>query len=482
MPPFLSLARRFDLSVSGRLNRAEHPVLDEVLPRLSHAADHSKLWLGVAAALLATRSRRPKRAAIRGLLSLAAASAIANGPAKWAAQRARPDLIDIPLQRRLRRPPRTFSFPSGHSASAAAFATAVSLEFPIVAPVVGALAAGVAVSRISTGAHHASDVVAGLALGAGVAVAAARIWPVPSSDPADARAVLTYRTGDPSPDGDGLAIVINSSAGNGHGPAAKLHEALPRAVIVELTEGEDVSTALEQRATHARLLGVAGGDGTVNAGAEIAVAHDLPLAVVPAGTLNHLARDAGLASVQDTIDAVRDGKTVAVDVATIAGEPFLNTASFGAYAALVDERERLEPRLGKWLALAVATMRVLRDASPTAVEIDGRNRLIWAIFIGNCRYRPSGFAPTSRERLDDGMLDVRIIGAEHKFSRLRFFAGVCTGQLARSPVYEERTAQSLHLRAEQPIRLARDGETSDGPAEFDVCKDSKQVAVFVPER
>ncbi len=61
-------------------------------------------------------------------------------------------------------------------------------------------------------------------------------------------------------------------------------------------------------AAAARVLGVAGGDGTINAAAEVALAADLPLLVIPGGTLNHFARDVGLGSVQDAVDALRQGR------------------------------------------------------------------------------------------------------------------------------------------------------------------------------
>src|SRR5437764_15289334 len=102
------------------------PVLDNVLPQLTRAADHGVLWFGIAAAL-ALSGRRGRRAAVRGIASLSVSSAVVNGPAKWVFRRRRPDLADVPLLRQLARQPHTSSFPSGHSASAAAFATGVAL-------------------------------------------------------------------------------------------------------------------------------------------------------------------------------------------------------------------------------------------------------------------------------------------------------------------------------------------------------------------
>ncbi len=203
--------------------------------------------------------------------------------------------------------------------------------------------------------------------------------------------------------------------------------------------------------------------------------------VVPAGTLNHLARDLGLTGVDDAVDAFRQGHTVAVDLGRIDGHPFLNTASFGGYSALVDARERLEGRIGKWPALVVALLRILPRGSPVHVELDGRRRSLWMIFVGNCRYHPSGFAPTWRERLDDGQLDVRLVDASEPWSRVRLLLAVVTGRLGRARVYEAFSTRRLRVRSlEGPMRLARDGETFDGSAEFTIEKEDHPLAVFVP--
>ncbi|WP_349817049.1 phosphatase PAP2 family protein [Frankia sp. Cppng1_Ct_nod] len=156
------------------------PLLDPVLPKLSRAADHSLLWWMIAGALGVRRGRH-RRAALRGVIALGLASATANGPAKVAFRRRRPSLHGVPLVRRLRRELVTFSFPSGHSASAAAFAIAVAVDAPGAAVPVGILAGAVAFSRVYVGVHYPSDVVAGVAIGASAAALTTRVLPRLSS-------------------------------------------------------------------------------------------------------------------------------------------------------------------------------------------------------------------------------------------------------------------------------------------------------------
>jgi diacylglycerol kinase family enzyme len=87
----------------------------------------------------------------------------------------------------------------------------------------------------------------------------------------------------------------------------------------------------------ADLLGVAGGDGTQALVAAVAAEHEVPLLVISAGTRNHFALDLGLDREDPSrcLEALRDGVELHIDLGFIAGRPFVNNASFGAYAAVV---------------------------------------------------------------------------------------------------------------------------------------------------
>ncbi|MGK5731560.1 phosphatase PAP2 family protein, partial [Streptomyces sp. URMC 124] len=153
---------------------------DRVLPRLSRSADHGLLWFGVAAGAALAGGRPARRAALRGVASLALASATVNTVGKKSVRRLRPVLDAVPVVRQLSRQPFTTSFPSGHSASAVAFATGVALENPAWGLALAPLAASVCFSRVYTGVHYPGDVLVGAALGAGAAFAVRGIAPTRS--------------------------------------------------------------------------------------------------------------------------------------------------------------------------------------------------------------------------------------------------------------------------------------------------------------
>jgi membrane-associated phospholipid phosphatase len=160
-----------DLAVYAAIAATPTPTLDRVFRGLSRAADNSKLWIASATVLATIGGPAGRRAAVNGLASVAVTSAVVNLLFKPLGRRHRTDraTYHVPITRQVTMP-RTTSFPSGHAASASAFATGVASAAPEAGIPVSTAATLVAYSRVHTGVHYPIDVIAGSLTGEALAL------------------------------------------------------------------------------------------------------------------------------------------------------------------------------------------------------------------------------------------------------------------------------------------------------------------------
>ncbi|MFF7523270.1 diacylglycerol/lipid kinase family protein [Streptomyces pseudovenezuelae] len=209
-------------------------------------------------------------------------------------------------------------------------------------------------------------------------------------------------------------LIMNPRSGGGKVEQFRLREKAERlgarVVLLDPEEHQDVTElARAAVAEGADLLGVAGGDGTQALVAAVAAEHDLPFLVVSAGTRNHFAMDLGLdrADPSTCLDALTDGVELRVDLGFVADRPFVNNASFGAYAAVVQSPAYRDDKIGTTLELLPDLLTRQRGPRLTArieaTTIDGPQ----AVLVSNNAYRtgdPVGLG--RRERLDSGRLGI----------------------------------------------------------------------------
>ena len=194
---------------------------------------------------------------------------------------------------------------------------------------------------------------------------------------------------------------------------ARVSSELGTQTRVIVTRSGDELVSLARRAVSEKNSRVAagGGDGTVNAVAGVVAGTDAALGVLPMGTLNHFAKDAGIPL--DLEAAVRNfftGRVVKVDVGEVNGRVFVNNSGIGVYPHLVREREQQQRRgHSKWLAFVIAVAAVLRRYSRLRVrlhlsEAEALARLTPFLFVGNNKYEVAGLEIGRRLSLTSGRL------------------------------------------------------------------------------
>jgi diacylglycerol kinase family enzyme len=214
-------------------------------------------------------------------------------------------------------------------------------------------------------------------------------------------------------------LIMNPKSGGGKVARSDLKrkaEGLGAEVFVlSGPESVDVAAVAEDAvAGGADLLGVAGGDGTQALVAAVAARHDIPFVVITAGTRNHFALDLGLDRDDPAtcLDALSDGVELRVDLGMIGDRTFVNNASFGAYADVVQTPAYREDKLGTTLNLLPDLLQGHRGAR-LAGRADGtRINAPQALLVANNPYGTGDIAGLSRRaRLDRGILGVVAIQA-----------------------------------------------------------------------
>jgi YegS/Rv2252/BmrU family lipid kinase len=210
----------------------------------------------------------------------------------------------------------------------------------------------------------------------------------------------------------------------------------------------------------------AGGDGTINAVASVLAGRDVPLGVLPMGTLNHFAKDLGIPlDVDAAVKVIGLNHPVAVDVGEVNRREFLNNSSLGVYARAVIERDHTQNRLGmaKWPAMALAALKTFRLAPMLHVRLDMNGETVRfktpLVFVGNNRYRLELPQVGSRDRLDEGLLSIYVATAHTRWGMLKLLFRAAFGKLRTSRDLEAMYAKEVWIETRhRRLHVAIDGE------------------------
>ena len=263
-----------------------------------------------------------------------------------------------------------------------------------------------------------------------------------------------------------------------------LHGAGVSADIVDMPNGPEFEEWIDRLAGSHDVIAAAGGDGTVSSVAAAVARANKTLAVIPTGTLNHFARDAGIPTDLDAAVALlRTGRPGAVDVGIVNDRFFLNNVSLGSYPRMVDERTELERRgRSRRIAAMVAAARTwwrLRSVT-AALTVDGRDLIRRSPFIvvGNGRYVLSGFALSRRHHISDHQLSLYVAPRAGRLGALSLPLRALLGTLDRYEQFETFAATEITIALSQRrVLTGIDGEVREleSPLRFAVRPGALQV-------
>ena len=235
---------------------------------------------------------------------------------------------------------------------------------------------------------------------------------------------------------------------------------------------------------------IGGGDGSVRTVAGMLAETDIPLGVLPLGTLNHFAKDLGIPLDIDAAAAtIAAGHTRLVDLGEVNGETFVNTSSIGIYPYMVIDRERRRrsgPRGTKWVAMVPAFFRMLRQFPRRRLHIGAeglaRPYRTPCLFVGNNEYSTELFALGNRAHLDKGALWFYVVKPRNPLEFLWMVCRLCFGRLDQArdlDTFELGAAEINTKTSRLPVALDGDVMAMSSPLRY--RSRPRALRVIMPE-
>ena len=260
-------------------------------------------------------------------------------------------------------------------------------------------------------------------------------------------------------------LVMNLKSGGGKAERFRLAEECERRGIepVVLRPGDDLQRLADDAVSRgADVIGMAGGDGSQALVATVASRRGIPHVCVPAGTRNHFALDLGLDrdDVVGALDAFTDGVERQVDLAAVNGRVFVNNASLGLYAKVIQSPEYRDAKLST--AASVLPEVLGPEAKPLDLRFrgpDGDHPDAHLILVSNDPYQLDTIGGMgTRERLDLGVLGIVVARIADAAQASRFMALEAAGQVRRFPGWQEWNAPRFEVGSGAPVEIGIDGE------------------------
>lgn len=233
----------------------------------------------------------------------------------------------------------------------------------------------------------------------------------------------------------------------------------------------------------------AGGDGTISTVASRLINADIPLGIIPLGTLNHFAKDLNIPlNLEDAIKVIGENNIIKVDMGSVNDRFFINNSSVGIYPKVVRKRDKHFQRLGgrKWIAMIYAFINTFKKLPLLDVKINSKAEKIYCttpfVFIGNNKYEMNLFKLGSRDKLNEGRLSLYYPTCSGKYDMIKFAFLALINRLDQEKNFKVTYTDQITLEANKKIlEVAADGEvfTMNTPLYYKIIP--KSLKVLVPK-
>lgn len=288
-----------------------------------------------------------------------------------------------------------------------------------------------------------------------------------------------------------LAVIINPAAGRGKG-AKLLQGALealksdwPHEVRTYTTERQGDGTVKAKKAIDdgAVILAAAGGDGTICEVVQASSQASIPLLPLPIGTGNDLVRTLGITSPLHAASLLSSGRVVAIDSGIVEGQRFVNILSCGFDAEVGDRINKKFRHLkgtSAYIAGVVSTLFSYK-ALPLTIEIDGRliEQKVMLCAVANAQTYGGGMKVSPNSSVDDGLLDLILVGEVGILEFLKTFPKVFSGRHLEHPAISAHKAKKIKITSDAEVAIGLDGDVFRR-REIEITIDPLSVPIVVP--
>lgn len=293
-------------------------------------------------------------------------------------------------------------------------------------------------------------------------------------------------------------VLLNEGAGVSNGQNTQdtqrtLAESLKEAGIdatIKTVPGAELQNAAQQAAaSDVNAVIAGGGDGTISTVAAALLEKNIPLGILPLGTLNHFAKDLGLPlTIPEAVAVIAAGHQARLDVAQVNDRIFINNSSLGIYPRAVLDRDQQQSRFGwsKWPAMTLALLRGLRRFPLVEVRlVTGDKSTVLQtpmVFVGNNLYEIDLFNIGKRTCLDNGQLSLYIANVQSRWGLIKLTMRAMVGRLRQSRDFETLSLQECWISSKRHfLHVSADGEVIDLKPPLHYRTRKQVLPVFVPK-